>query len=68
MMNSGIGTWSSIAMLLAGLFMAWVAYRYIRYDKAAFSKENFSKTATTLGLLAIFLIAFIWVLVLFLRN
>jgi hypothetical protein len=63
-----MGTWTGIVMLLAGGLMVWLAYRSIRGDKAAFSKENLSKSSTTLAFLAIGLIVFIWILVLFLRN
>lgn len=57
-----------IMMLAAAVFMAWMAYRYIKHDKAAFSRANLSKSATTLGILALALIAFIALLVIMLRG
>ncbi len=57
-----------IMMLAAAVFMGWMAYRYIKTDKAAFSKANLSKSATTLGFLALGLIAFIALLVIYLRS
>ena len=63
-----MGTMTGLAMLAAAIFMAWMSYRYVKSDRKAFSTENLSKSATTLGVLAIFLIVFIWGLVVFLRN
>lgn len=63
-----MSTWTGIAMLIAGLVLAWMSYRYVRGNPEAFSRANLSKSATTLGILALFLIAFIWLLVLFLRQ
>lgn len=59
--------WQQILALLVGLFFMWMLYRYVKGNKDAFSKANFSKSAKTLGLLALGLIAFIAFCILMLR-
>lgn len=59
---------SQIGFALIALLVGWMLYRGIRHQKGLFTKENFSKTATTMGILALILIAFIWVAVFFLRQ
>lgn len=49
-------------------FMAYMTYRRIKADPQMLSKENFSKSSTTMAILALALIAFIWFLVMMLRN
>lgn len=56
-----------LGLLGAGLIV-FILYRAIKGKPEQFSKENLSKSASTMGVLAIILIAFIAVLVLMLRN
>ncbi len=59
--------WEQIIALLLAAFVGWWLYRTIKGNKAAFSKENFFKTARTMGLLAIGLILLIAFCVMMLR-
>ena len=49
-------------VILAGL-MGWWAYTIIRRNPQLFTKENFSKTLTTVGLLTLMIIAVVFVAV-----
>jgi hypothetical protein len=44
-------------------FILWMLYGTIQKNKAAFSRENISNSIFTLGILALFLIGFIFLLV-----
>ncbi len=63
-----MSTLNTILMLAAALFIGWMAYRYIRANPGALSKENVSKSLTTLGVLALLLIGFVTLLVMFVRH
>tara|TARA_B110000908_G_C9910887_1_gene295295 strand:+ start:165 stop:356 length:192 start_codon:yes stop_codon:yes gene_type:complete len=54
-------------LLIAG-FLAWSLYKNIQHNPEAFSKKNFSKSFTTIGMLAIGLIGFVYILTLMVKN
>ena len=56
-----------LALVLAGLAI-FLLYRTIKNQPQMFTKENFSKTASTLGFLALFLIAVVAFLVMMLNH
>ena len=60
-------TWTNCFYLLGMLVAGWFIYRQIKNNPLAFSKESFSKSTFTLGVLALMLIGFIALLVLLLR-
>jgi len=60
--------WGKFFFIIGAALMAWLLYRQIRSNPQAFSKENLGKSFFTLGILALGLIAFIWLLVLMLRT
>lgn len=53
--------------IFGACFIIWILYKSIKGNPEAFSKENFSKSFTTMGLLAIGLIGFVYVLVLMVK-
>jgi hypothetical protein len=44
-------------------FILWMLYNTVSKNKAAFSKENISRSFFTVGILALFLIGFIFLLI-----
>ncbi|KTD58215.1 hypothetical protein Lsai_0822 [Legionella sainthelensi] len=56
-----------LALIGAGMII-FILYRTIKGNPGQFSKENLNKSFSTMGILALVLIAFIAVLVLILRN
>lgn len=63
-----MGSLATVAYVVGALFVGWLVYRRIKHDRAAFSAANLSRSAMTLGVLALGLIGFIAVLVLLLRQ
>ncbi len=61
-------SWENFFLVLLMGLTGWLMYRHIRSSPQAFSKENLSKSFFTLGILALGLIALIWVLVIFLKT
>lgn len=59
--------WTTFFYLLGVLLAAWLLYQQVRNQRAAFSQQAFLRTASTLGLLALALIAFVGFCVLLLR-
>ncbi len=54
---------------LGGLaLMAWLAIRMIKKNPDAFSRENLSKSITTVGILALLMIGFIAVCIVLLKH
>lgn len=59
--------WGKILFVILAAFIAWLIYRNVKRAPQAFSRKNLGKSLSTLGILALILIAFIWLLVLLLR-
>ena len=60
--------WEKILFLIGGLIIAWFLYRTIKRNPGAFSSKNLSKSAFTMGVLALLLIGFIALMIMFLRG
>lgn len=60
--------WSSLLYLLGAGAMVWLIVRMVRRNPSSFSKENLSKSAFTLGLLALMLIGVIFLCIVILRT
>ncbi|MCC5014386.1 MULTISPECIES: hypothetical protein [Legionella] len=56
-----------LGLLAAGLIV-WVLYRSIKGRPEQFSRENLSKSFSTMGLLGVLLIGFVALLVFILRH
>jgi threonine/homoserine/homoserine lactone efflux protein len=54
--------------VLGATFLVWFLYRTIKSRPDQFSKEKFSKSFFTMGILSLLLIAFVAVLVMFVRS
>ncbi|KTD44940.1 hypothetical protein [Legionella quateirensis] len=54
--------------VIGAIMIVFVLYRVIKGSPDQFSKENLSKSALTMGVLALILIGFIALLVLMLRS
>lgn len=61
-------TFYQILALIGAVMIIFILYRTIKGNPGQFSKENLSKSFSTMGILALVLIAFIALLVLILRN
>ncbi len=59
--------WAQLLFFLGAILIAWILYRQIKRNPQAFSRENLSKSFSTLAILALLLIAFIAFLVFLLR-
>lgn len=60
--------WYQLLFFIGAGLLLWMVYRQYKQHPSQFSLENFNKTAVTLGILALGLVLFIWVLVLMLRS
>ena len=60
--------WSSLLYLLGAGLMVWIIVRMVRRTPSSFSKESLSKSAFTLGLLALMLIGVIFLCVVMLKS
>ncbi|MCK4608047.1 MAG: hypothetical protein KAT71_01085 [Gammaproteobacteria bacterium] len=60
--------WTQLFSIILVVFLGWLIYRTIKHNPASFSKENLGKSFYTLGLLALALIAFVFLLVMLLRG
>ena len=63
-----MNTLYQILAILAAVFIIWWLYKSIKGNPEAFSKQNFSKSFTTMGLLALGLIAFVYILILMVKS
>lgn len=62
------GHWTTILFLISAALMIWFMIRTIRGNPQAFNKENMGKSIYTVGILALLIIAIIFICVLFLRT
>ncbi len=60
-------TFYQLLGLAAAALIAWVLYRYIKGRPEQFSRENLSKSFSTMGVLALVLIGFVMLLILMLN-
>ena len=51
--------WGKIVAVLIGALLVWLLYRTVKGHPDTFSKENFSKSFGTMGILALVLIGFV---------
>lgn len=63
-----MGTFTQILLLIGAGFLVWYMVRTIRSNPEIFSKAMFSKSAYTMGILALILIAFIALCIFILRS
>ena len=60
--------WSHFFALIGALLIIWVLFRAIRGNPVVFSKANFSKSLSTMGVLALILIGFVAICIMLLRT
>jgi hypothetical protein len=61
-------TFYKVLGIVAASLIIWLLYRNIKGNPETFSKENFSKSFSTMGILAIVLIGFIALCIMLLRT
>ncbi|MBS0349641.1 MAG: hypothetical protein JSR33_00400 [Proteobacteria bacterium] len=61
-------SWTMILSALAAIILIWLLVRTVRTNPEAFNKENFGKSAYTIGLLTLIIIAVIVFCVAILRS
>ena len=61
-------TFYEILGLVGGVLILWVLYQTIQGRPQQFSRENLTKSFSTMGMLALLLIAFVALLVLIVRQ
>lgn len=59
--------WGKILLVILAAVLAWLTYKSIRANPEALTKQNLSKSFSTMGMLAIILIIFIGLCVYLLR-
>jgi hypothetical protein len=60
--------WMQLFFVILAVLSGWLLYRQIKGNPQAFSSENMHKSLWTMGLLALFLIAFVGILVMIVRH
>lgn len=60
-------TFYQILAIVAACFIVWLLYRTVKGKPELFSKENMSKSFSSMGILTLVLIAFVAFLVMMLR-
>ncbi len=63
-----MNTFYQVLGLLGAGFIIWILYRSVRGNPAQFSKENLSKSFSTMAILALILIVFVSFLVFMVRQ
>lgn len=63
-----MNTFLQILLIAGAAFIIWYLIRTIRSNPQAFSKEMFNKSFSTMGILALVLIAFITICIWILRS
>lgn len=51
--------WEQILYLVLAIFIIWLLFRFVKFNKESFSWEKMNKSLFTLGILALILIGFI---------
>jgi ABC-type xylose transport system permease subunit len=59
--------WTQLFALLGAILIVWILFRVVRNNPETFTRENFSKSLSTMGFLALILVGFIAVCVMLLR-
>ncbi len=57
-----------VLWLVAVAFIVWALYRYVKGHPELFSRENMSKSFSSMGILALLLMVFVAFLVYIVRN
>ena len=60
--------WTDLLFVLLALLFIWIGFRMVRSNPQLFSKDNLSRSITTLGVLALLLIVIVAFCVIMLRN
>jgi len=60
--------WAQLLLLILAGLVIWFLFRTIRTRPQLFSKENLSKSFSTMGILALILIAFVAFCIFLIRN
>lgn len=60
--------WANLFYIVIAGLVVWLIFHMVRHNPGSFTKENFSKSATLMGVLALALIGFIALLVVLLRH
>lgn len=60
--------WGKILVIIIAIGLAWLTFRTLRANPAMLSKENLSKSFSTMGLLALALLGFIGLCIYLLRS
>jgi len=60
--------WQLLLYMAGAGLMAWIAFRLVKNNRTAFSKENLNKTIGTFGLLTLLMMAVIAICVMILRQ
>ena len=63
-----MGTFYQILGLVGAGLIVWIIYRNIKGRPDQFSRENVSKSFSSMGILALMLIGFVALLVMIVRN
>lgn len=63
-----MSTLAQLAILILAAFIIWRLYAFVRHNPQAFSKDSLGRSIFTLGILCLILIAFVALLVLWLRK
>ncbi|MDF2868269.1 MAG: hypothetical protein K0S11_1739 [Gammaproteobacteria bacterium] len=59
--------WGKILAIIVALVLVWLSFRALRANPEMLSKENLSKSFSTMGLLALILLGFIGLCIYLLR-
>jgi hypothetical protein len=63
-----MSTLAQLAIIILAGFLIWRLYVFARHNPRAFSKDSLGHSAFTLGILCLILIAFVALLVLWLKK
>ncbi|MFI4937045.1 MAG: hypothetical protein ACHQJ6_00860 [Candidatus Berkiellales bacterium] len=63
-----MNTLIQLSIAILSLFLVWRIYKTIKENPQLLSRENMSKSLTTMGLLALILIGGVWLLVMLVKS